>query len=527
MNNSKVLDCTLRDGGYCNQWKFGEKNIIKVLSKLTEAKIDIIECGFLTNKGIYTEDYTKYNHIETINGILQKLSSNSMFVCMLNYGEFDAEQLPRYNGEGIQGIRVAFHKKNKLQAIEECKKIKEKGYKVFLQAMVSLSYTDQEFLELIHDCNELEPYALYIVDSFGAMEWRDIVRYFYLMEHNLKKGIYIGYHAHNNKQLAYSNAQKMLQLQTNRQLIIDSSLMGMGRGAGNLNTELIIEYLNRNKKSEYQIKLLLQAIDEVINSFFHRSFWGYSAVYYLSSTYNIHPNYATYLSDKNTLKLENIDEIFSEMDVEKRVSYDQNYIEKLYRRYMLNIDTEPIMFQRIQSLRKNKKILILLPGKSIEEESKIIHEFMEKYDGITISVNFSSRIYKEDYIFLSNLRRTETIDIVNNANRIIATSNIPNNGFYLSIPYKKLLNDVPYVEDNACMMLLKLLTLFTEADEIYLAGLDGFSTDSRRNYYRSEYEIFAKNETYQAINQALAIALGQFAKECKIQFITTPRYVTM
>ena len=84
--------------------------------------------------------------------------------------------------------------------LEACQKVKEKGYKVFVQAMVSVAYTDEEFLELISRVNEIEPYAFYIVDSFGMMKRKDLTRLFYIVEHNLKPCIWIGFHSHNNLQ---------------------------------------------------------------------------------------------------------------------------------------------------------------------------------------------------------------------------------------------------------------------------------------------------------------------------------------
>ena len=82
------------------------------------------------------------------------------------------------------------------------------------------------------------PYAFYLVDSFGTMKRKDMLRFFYMIEHNLREDIVIGFHSHNNLQLAYANAQTLVDLQTSRSLILDSSIMGMGRGAGNLNSEL-------------------------------------------------------------------------------------------------------------------------------------------------------------------------------------------------------------------------------------------------------------------------------------------------
>ena len=90
MNKIQILDCTLRDGGYCNQWNFGYDNICKITQKLSQAGIDVIECGFLTNKIVYNRDVTKYSTIEEFTGIIPKGSDKS-FVAMVNFGEYDID----------------------------------------------------------------------------------------------------------------------------------------------------------------------------------------------------------------------------------------------------------------------------------------------------------------------------------------------------------------------------------------------------------------------------------------------------
>ena len=272
MNKIQVLDCTLRDGGYCNEWRFGFDNAKRITSGLVDSNVEIIECGFITNKVNYDPDVTRFTTVKEVASIIPENRNGRIFVAMMNYGEYDIDGLPVYDGSSIDGIRVAYHKKNRYEALELCKKIKEKGYLVFIQAMVSLSYSDEEFLEMIKIGNELEPYAFYIVDSFGMMKGKDLTRLFYMVEHNLKDKIWIGFHSHNNMQLAYSNAQRLTTVQTSRNLIIDSSIMGMGRGAGNLNTELFVEYLNENAGKKYELKPLLSIVDKILSRFYETNY---------------------------------------------------------------------------------------------------------------------------------------------------------------------------------------------------------------------------------------------------------------
>ena len=522
MNNIQILDCTLRDGGYCNEWRFGRDNARKIILGLQEAGIEIIECGFLTNTVTYDPDVTKYTTVEQIGNVLPTNREGKIYVAMMNYGEYNMNNLPVCDGNSIDGIRVAFHKKNIFEALSICKQIKEKGYLVFIQAMVSLAYTDEEFLSLIHRVNEIKPYAFYIVDSFGMMKGKDLTRIFYVVEHNLNPDIWIGFHSHNNMQLAYSNAQQLTSVQTNRNLIIDSSVYGMGRGAGNLNTELFLEYLNENAKKSYEIKPILNIIDEILNEFYQQSYWGYSLPNYISASHNAHPNYAGYLDDKKTLTIEGMNDVFDMMDDDMKVSYDKAYIEELYLRYMdagkVQDDHKFELSERLQ----NKRILLIAPGKSSVDEFEKINDFIDE-DTIIISINHSYGLLNSDYIFLSNLRRFRELEETNKY-KCIVTSNIPAEGVYLQTKYKSLLNTEEAVSDNAGLMAIRFLMDF-KVKGIYLAGFDGYSHDVRENYGNSELAFITKNAVLDAMNIGMSNVLKDYRKTVNIEFVTTPRHV--
>lgn len=525
MKNVKVLDCTLRDGGYCNQWKFGFENIKKIVNGLVEAKIDVIECGFLTNKVVYDESVTKYTTLGEVSTVIPKDREGKLYVCMINYGEYDISELPEYDGSSIDGLRVAFHKKDMLPAMEWCEKIKAKGYKVFVQAMVSLNYSDKEFLELIQLVNKLQPYSFYIVDSFGVMKRKDLVRLFYMVEHNLKEDISIGYHSHNNMQLAYSNAQALVDIGSKREMIIDSSVYGMGRGAGNLNTELFVEYLNDNVGTEYKLKPLLTIIDEILNDFYQRNYWGYSLPNYLSASYNAHPNYAGYLDNKKTLTVENMEEIFSMMESEKKTVFDREYIEKLYEDYMATGIVQEVHFAELKEIILNKKVLIIAPGKSAVDEKDKILKLAQKKNVVSISVNFDYQELDTDFIFLSNLRRFRTLN-ESKRGKCIVTSNIPASGIYLQTKYKELTNNVEMVRDNAGMMLIKFL-ISLGVKQVYLAGLDGYSVDSTQNFAEEKMNFVAEKAALEAMNAGMNQVLTMYAKQIEIEFVTTPKHVTV
>lgn len=521
MSQIRLLDCTLRDGGYCNNWIFGQKNIHKIVNGLLEANLDIIEVGYISQRKEFNIDRTQYTSFEQVKQFIPESREGKIFVGMVNYGEFNIDDVPRYDGTSIEGIRVTFHKKERGEALEFCSKLKDKGYKVFIQGMVSLSYSDEEFLDLIKRVNALEPYAFYIVDSFGMMKGKDLRRLFYTVEHNLCENIFIGFHSHNNMQLAYSNCLALAEIETNRSVIIDASIYGMGRGAGNLNTELFIQYLNENHNGDYNLKPLLTIIDEILDDLHKENHWGYNLPNYISAKNNAHPNYAGFLADKNTLTVEDMENIFLFMDEDKKVRYDKMYIEELYTRYLATGKVQEEHMGELEQKLKGKTVVLVAPGKSSEREMDKIEEAVK--DAVCISVNFNYPL--SDFIFLSNLRRYRELP-ESKRPKCIVTSNITSDQVYIQTKYRDLLNEVDAVRDNAGLMAIKFLMSYGVKD-ILLAGFDGYSHDAKENYANSSMEFITKNALLDAMNIGMSKVLKQYSKDIRISYLTTPKYVSL
>ena len=524
MNNIQILDCTLRDGGYCNNWKFGLNNAKKITSGLVEANIEIIECGFISNRISYDEHATRFPNFESVSNIIPTNRENKLFIAMINYGEFEAEEIPDCDGSSVDGLRVAFHKKNVNDALELARAIKEKGYFIFLQPMLSLNYSDVEFMELIFKANELCPYAFYIVDSFGVMKSKDLTRFFYLVEHNLNSDIWIGFHSHNNMQLAYSNAMKLTHIDTNRNLIIDSSIYGMGRGAGNLNTELFVQYLNENAEKKYQLKPLLGLIDEILNEFYQRNSWGYSLPNYISAAHNAHPYYAGYLDDKKSLTIDAMDDIFCMMDDEKKISYDKEYVENLYIQYMESGKLIAEHETDLKNIIEGNEILLIAPGKSSVEEKEKIRSFIsDNKDVVVISINHNYSFVNTDFVFVSNLRRFRELD-TDVRKKAIVTSNIPAIGVYSKFSYHDLMNTEKDVSDNAGLMAI-MFVIKEKARAVYLAGYDGYKHDVNENYGFKDLEFTSKISSLDAMNRGMNIVLKEYSRIMPIKYITSQREI--
>ena len=518
MKRVSVLDCTLRDGGYCNNWKFGKNNIKRVIDGLFAANIEYIECGYLIDRIEYDENRTKFSDIRQIDGIIPEHKVGKVCCVMVNYGEYSIEKLPKCSETCIDGIRVAFRKNDFKDAIRFCAEIKKKGYLVFVQPMVSMSYSGAEFIELIQEVNRLKPYAFYIVDSFGMMKRKALMQLVELTDINLQDDIILGFHAHNNLQLAYSNAQYLTEHILKRSLIIDVSVHGMGRGAGNLNAELFLDYLNETLDAQYSIRPILNLMDEIISRFYEEKSWGYSLPNYLSAIHLLHPNYATYLNDKKTLTLEAMDEIFGMIEPDKGIEYDTKYIESLYIEYLSRRDREDFSIIEIEKKICGRKVLLIAPGKSVVDQKDKIIEFVEKEQPVIFSINHDYPYYESDYIFVSNMRRFRELN-EKVYDKTIITSNIKSKKTYACVEYHRLLNSVEGVRDNAGLMAIKFLAEMG-VSEFFIAGFDGYSYDVYNNFETRDMALLNSAEFLVRLNDGIRQVIKMYAKTYEIHFVT-------
>lgn len=321
--NIKILDCTLRDGGYVIDWDFKEKNIQSIINNLAQAGIDFIECGFLKD----CEQSSDKTFFSSIKELEKYILSDKECALMINFGEFPIEKFSKCENKNIK-IRVAFKKHQQTDALEYISQLVDLEWNVFANPMSSSTYSNEELKNLILNINKIKPYALTIVDTLGNMHEAQVVDIFQFIDNILDKNIALGFHSHNSMQLSFSNTKALLKMDLDREIIIDSCLYGIGRGAGNLCTELITKYLNDNCNFDYKITPILRTIDTVLKPIYDKTPWGYSTLYYIAAIHGCHPNYATFLNNKN-LPDEEIDKIMSSIPQEKRTIYDKSFIEAL------------------------------------------------------------------------------------------------------------------------------------------------------------------------------------------------------
>ena len=213
----------------------------------------------------------------------------------------------------LDAIRVVFKKQDIEQGIEYCKGVIERGYTLFVQPASVTDYSPEELADLAERLNALDPYAVYIVDTYGLLQKKNLLDTFAILESTLKPNIAIGYHAHNNFNLAYANATELLQLNPDRDIILDGTVYGMGKGAGNANTELLAFSLNNDYGKNYDLSQILEIINLEILSLKKKFDWGYSFDKFISAANKCHPKYVAFLVGKNTLPVHAINTILSEI----------------------------------------------------------------------------------------------------------------------------------------------------------------------------------------------------------------------
>lgn len=515
------MDCTLRDGGYINDFAFGRQGIAKIIDQLTIAGIDIIETGFLED-GEYDPELSVYNNVEEIRPLLPSDRKHSMYVAMACYGEYSLNQLSPYDGKSIDGIRVTFHYNEIEPALEYCKVIQAKGYKVFVQPVGTSSYSDEQLLALIRQVNELNPYAFYLVDTLGLMHQDEVLRFFYLINHNLAKDICMGFHSHNNLQLSFSNCQALASVERKRLVYLDSSVYGMGRGAGNLNTELIASFLNDHQRTRYEIEPILEVVDEFIVKIKETHEWGYSVPYYLAAIHGCHPNYAAYLSRKNTLNVKSIAAILRMIEPGKRSLFEKDLAEQKYLEFQAHEVDDAEMIIRLREIIQGRNVLLLAPGTSLTKNQEKILDCAKNNRCIVIGVAFVPEFIDCDYIFLSNRKRYKTTF---NPNRkkinLIHTSNIDvTEEEKIKVNYSALLNDDDTIRDNSALMLLNLLSRLSPA-KIFIGGMDGYDSN---NYYEDRLAVKHDMTRSLELNEAIAKRIGQLNAQLDMEFITPTLY---
>lgn len=285
----KILDCTIRDGGYANNWNFSDECVLATYLTAQKSGVDYFEIGYRKKSAI-----NKYEQItdEKLDFIAEYKNHKTKLLVMVNELEYDISLFNNAENSPVDGVRVACHV-NELEAgLRICEELKDKGYEVFLNVMNIPQIEEKHYELLNHWDNKNIITSVCFADSFGVLVPEKISEYF----ENFKAAGFknISIHTHNNMQMAFANSLEAVKCGA---YSVDATVYGMGRGGGNLPIELIIGYLKENSP-EYYFNL----IEKYYLPIYGEHDWGYSVPSLISGLKNIHPN-KTHDSEKSFVQM--------------------------------------------------------------------------------------------------------------------------------------------------------------------------------------------------------------------------------
>jgi 4-hydroxy 2-oxovalerate aldolase len=288
----KVLDCTIRDGGLINNYQFS-KDFVKAVYRATcDAAVDIVELGKkLEVSDEYTrEKYGPWNFCDDddLKEVIDSCESDyrPLVAVMYDVGRVDVSKLqPRDQGP-VDMVRTACYVHQIDAGIDLVKRCKDLGYETTINVMAASAAIETELMEGLEEINQTDELDyLYLVDSFGAF-YSEQVTYYLDMYKKYAPDKELGFHAHNNQQLAFSNTQQAIIDGVN---LLDATINGIGRGAGNCNLELLLNFL---KNPKFDVRPVYKVIQEQFVPLRDEIEWGFNDIYGVSGHLNQHPREA-------------------------------------------------------------------------------------------------------------------------------------------------------------------------------------------------------------------------------------------
>lgn len=288
----KVLDCTIRDGGLINNYHFSDDFVKAVYRAICDSGVDIMEIGKKLCVGAeYTrEKYGKWNFCDEddIKRVVEshECANPPVLAVMYDVGRVDISALPPAGQSVIGMVRTACYVPDIDKGLDLVKRTKDLGYETTINIMASSAAIEKDLIEALQQVNETQEVDyLYLVDSFGAFYSEQVTSYLKLYkEHAPSKEL--GFHAHNNQQLGFSNTQQAIIDGVN---LLDATINGIGRGAGNCNLELLLNFL---KNPKFDVRPIYKVIQEHFVPLRHEMEWGFNDIYGISGYLNQHPREA-------------------------------------------------------------------------------------------------------------------------------------------------------------------------------------------------------------------------------------------
>ena len=496
MKEITLLDCTLRDGGYYNNWNFSKDLVNDYLKAISDSGIRYVEIGFRSlkeNKLNGPNFFSRDNYINILKipknlniGVMINISE--IVNSKKNYKKILTKLFENKKKTKIKFIRLATHFNEVSEAVKICKFLKKKKFKVIINLMQITEQSEKDIIIAVKKIKQAKPNVLYFADSLGAMNAEDVSKCIkYIRTHWSGE---IGIHTHNNLGKAVSNSISAIE---NGATWIDSTVTGMGRGPGNSETEYILIEMSKFSKKKYNLLPLTKIIKNYFEPLKTRYKWGPNTFYYLAGKHGIHP---TYIQEMLTIKMEEIEilETIKQLKYKDGNKYDVNLVKSEFQK--------PIKLEKgswfPKNELKNKEVLLLSSGPKLNEYKKEIEKFIIKEKPYVIALNTHVKINKK----LINLHvacnplklMAEAEQYKNISSPLVVPVSLLSSKVREKLKKIKILNfgvglkDASFKFYNSCSYIPKLYTVAYalsivasgKAKKIYLAGFDGYQKNDRR-----------------------------------------------
>lgn len=504
--NYQILDCTIRDGGYLNDWYFDKQLVREVYRALSKSGVDFIEIGFRGTEKYFDKDsygLWRFSEEEVIREVTANIKGAKLAL-MADFGKVGLDDFCNADESAVGMVRVAAHKDKAGDAIALLEKIREKGYLVSLNAMGYANYSEAERKELIKAVRQSELDYVYVADSYASM-FPDQIRSTFepLLEISHIK---VGFHPHNNLQMAFANSLEAINCGVH---IIDSTIYGMGRAAGNLPTEILISYMEKKNPDKYNSVPVLNIIDRYFVGLKEQDKWGYQLPYMLSSMFQCHPNYAKTLVDYKEYTIEDIWKALEYINAQEPVGFSKALLDNLISEGVIghiektnDKSSSKVIFRGAKcgvlsehpkvpyiNRHKGRDFLIMANGPSLKKYNSQINKFITKYDPIILGANFMGGLFKPHYHAFNNKRRFTTyVNTVNHESKLFIGQYIPDEMIreYTDSEYEKffyvdtLNNDFDINEGvvsancRTISVLLMGVAMVMGGKRIFCVGMDGY-----------------------------------------------------
>ena len=338
----KLLDCTIRDGGYTNNWNFSDADVVSCYSASCKSRFDYFEIGFRTSTDDH--DVTKFgkwffsddNDINMIvNSVDLPHKSKIAVMATMRDEHMDINMFKHRNDCNVDMVRVhlPYQKTIDVDLLDRTKKFMSDlinyGYMVTLNITCIDKYEPDEIAHLVTFFKQVPYYALYFADTYGSCNNDHIALYGGIASDIHKDtDIVLGFHSHNNLQ---DSLEKTKHCINNGFTVVDSCMGGLGRGAGNLCSELLVCYLSTSNTCHYDVVPLLEHINNYIYPYHKLVDMRYNVLYVLSGFLSIHPNYATeFIHKERQFTIQYIYETFQKiLSCGNAANYDSNMIDNI------------------------------------------------------------------------------------------------------------------------------------------------------------------------------------------------------